>query len=193
MPRTARYLTHPQVVIDPDTPIAEWSLSPLGQTRIEQLCAAHPWKATTRIISSGERKAVEAARLLEAAWTCPMEIRPRQHENDRSATGFLPPKEFEVAANAFFAAPDRSYCGWETAQDAQNRILRDVEDCLTKHQEGDLLFVGHGAVGTLLYCVFSGQPIDRRFDQPAGGGSWCAFDLENRRALHHWKRIEDCF
>lgn len=41
-------------------------------------------------------------------------VQPR--ENDRSSTGFLPPEEFEVVADAFFAQPGVSVRGWETAQ-----------------------------------------------------------------------------
>lgn len=31
------------------------------------------------------------------------------HENDRSATGFLPPPEFEAVANQFFANPHKAF------------------------------------------------------------------------------------
>ena len=33
------------------------------------------------------------------------------HENDRAATGCLPPKEFEIAASQFFVAPEVSARG----------------------------------------------------------------------------------
>jgi len=49
-------------------------------------------------------------------------------ENDRSATGYLEPQEFETTANAFFAYPERSIRGWETAQAAQTRIVEAVHD-----------------------------------------------------------------
>jgi hypothetical protein len=48
------------------------------------------------------------------------------HENDRSATGFLPPDEFETVANRLFAEPLVSIRGWERAIDAQLRIVREV-------------------------------------------------------------------
>ena len=37
----ARYLTHPEVVIDPDTPVTEWGLSPEGRNRVARLVASH--------------------------------------------------------------------------------------------------------------------------------------------------------
>ncbi|MCS3495855.1 hypothetical protein M2189_005186 [Bradyrhizobium japonicum] len=35
-----RYLTHPQVQIDPTVPVPQWGLSPLGRTRTEALANA---------------------------------------------------------------------------------------------------------------------------------------------------------
>jgi hypothetical protein len=51
-----------------------------------------------------------------------------------------------------------------------------------------VLFVGHGAVGTLLFCHYSGFAIDRAYDQPAGGGQYFAFVKNGRRVLHSWRR-----
>ncbi|WFE76404.1 histidine phosphatase family protein [Roseinatronobacter sp. S2] len=113
------------------------------------------------------------------------------HENDRSATGFLPPDEFEAVADQFFAEPAKSVRGWETAEDAQRRIVTEVDACLAGPQKGDILFVGHGGVGTLLFCALSGIRIDRRFDQGSGGGG-CSFefDVQGRRPLLEWQPME---
>ncbi|WP_256467566.1 MULTISPECIES: hypothetical protein [unclassified Bradyrhizobium] len=35
-----RYLTHPQVQIDPAVPVPQWSLSPIGRTRTGGLANA---------------------------------------------------------------------------------------------------------------------------------------------------------
>ncbi|MEJ6395373.1 histidine phosphatase family protein [Gymnodinialimonas sp. 2305UL16-5] len=190
MTQIARYLTHPQVAIDPHVPVPDWGLSEIGRARIERLAAAKPWAETTKIVSSAERKAVETAEILQAAWGGTLQIRDAQHENDRSATGFLPPDKFEAAADAFFATPTRSFRGWETAEAAQKRITTEVAACLSDHSQGDILFVGHGAVGTLLYCALSGQAIDRRYDQPGGGGNVIAFTLPQRQVQHHWRPLE---
>jgi broad specificity phosphatase PhoE len=192
MTRTARYLTHPQVLIDPGVEITRWSLSDVGLARARAL-AADPGQlsGTRRVISSGETKAIETARPLAAALGVDLELRPRMHENDRSATGFLPPPEFEAVADAFFANPSQSVRGWETAEAAQRRIVEEVDACLTGHREGDVLFVGHGGVGTLLFCALSGMAIDRRFDQgPGGGGCWFQFDIDQRRASRGWQPME---
>src|SRR5690242_21067669 len=113
------------------------------------------------------------------------------HEYHRSATGFLMPDEFEAVADQFFAQPRISVRGWERAIDAQLRIIREAEHVLARHTPGDVLFVGHGAVGTLLFCHYAGVAIDRVYDQPAGGGQCFAMVKDGRRILHPWRRFEE--
>jgi broad specificity phosphatase PhoE len=186
-----RYLTHPQVQIDPDVPVPQWGLSPVGRARTEAAAQADWLANTTQIISSGERKAIETAEIIAGRLGIMIEIREGMHENDRSATGFLKPVEFEQVADQSFAKPHLSIRGWERAIDAQARIVREAEAVLARNRPGDVLFVGHGAVGTLLFCHIAGHPIDRRHDQPAGGGHVFAFTREARQILHGWRRLEE--
>src|SRR5712692_5078564 len=186
-----RYLTHPQVKIDPAVPVPSWGLSDVGRTRTQTLANTGWPSGTTQIISSGERKAIETAEIIGGELNVTVEVREAMHENDRSATGFLPPNEFETVANQFFAHPLVSIQGWERAIDAQLRIVREVEHVLARNRAGDVLFIGHGGVGTLLYCHYFGFAIDRTFDKPAGGGYFFAFTEKGRRVQHSWRRIED--
>ena len=186
-----RYLTHPQVQIDPDVPVPQWGLSPIGRVRTEALAQASWLARTTQVISSGERKAIETAEIIAAALGITLEIREAMHENDRSATGFLKPAEFEQVADQFFAEPHLSVRGWERAIDAQARIVREAEAVLARNRPGDILFVGHGGVGTLLFCHTAGYPIDRVHDQPAGGGNLFAFARDGRQVVHGWRRMEE--
>ena len=186
-----RYLTHPQVQIDPDVPVPQWGLSPVGRARTETAAMAGWLANTTQIISSGERKAIETAEIIAGQLGVMIEIREAMHENDRSATGFLKPAEFETVADQFFAQPHLSVRGWERAVDAQARIVREAEAVLSRNRPGDVLFVGHGAVGTLLFCHMAGHPIDRRYDQPAGGGHVFAFTRDERQIVHGWRRLEE--
>ena len=185
-----RYLTHPQVKIEPAIPVPSWGLSEVGRTRTETLATAGWLSGTTQVISSGERKAIETAEIIGGILNVAIEVREAMHENDRSATGFLPSDEFETVATEFFAQPLMSIRGWERAIDAQLRIVREVELVLARNRAGDVLFVGHGAVGTLLFCHYSGFAIDRAYDQPAGGGHYFAFVKDGRRVLHPWRRME---
>src|SRR5262245_56960255 len=185
-----RYLTHPQVEIDPAIPVPQWGLSAVGRGRAAALAASGWLSGITEIISSGERKAIETAEILATALGLTVEVRVAMHENDRSATGFLPPDEFESVANAFFADPNVSVRGWERAIDAQARIVREMEGVLARARRGDVLVVGHGAVGTLLLCHYSNIPINRAHDQPAAGGNYFTFLENGRRVLHSWRAME---
>ena len=185
-----RYLTHPQVKIDPAIPVPSWGLSEVGRTRTQALANTELFAGTTQIICSGERKAIETAEVIAGKLNVTVEVREAMHENDRSATGFLQPDEFETVANQFFAHPSVSIRGWERAIDAQLRIVREVELVLARNRPGDVLFVGHGAVGTLLFCHYSGFAIDRAHDQPAGGGHYFAFIKDGRHVLHPWRPME---
>jgi broad specificity phosphatase PhoE len=178
------------VRIDPAAPVPSWGLSDVGKTRTETLAKTGWFSGTTQIIASAERKAIETAEIIGNELNVTLEVRDAMHENDRSATGFLPPSEFEMMANQFFAEPHVSIHGWERAIDAQLRIVREVEHVLARDQPGDVLFVGHGAVGTLLFCHYSNFAIDRAYDQPAGGGHYFAFVKDGRRVLHPWRPME---
>lgn len=187
---TAFYLTHPQVRIDPAVPVPKWGLSDTGRARAEAGQRA-PWaQRIGHIVSSGETKAIETAEIFAKPRGLTIEIREAMHENDRSATGFLPPPEFEQVADQFFAKPGESVRGWEKSRDAQMRIVREAEAVLSRAIAGDLLFAGHGAVGTLLYCHLAGVPIARRYDQGPGGGHVFAFDIATRRVIHAWRPLE---
>jgi len=186
------FVTHPEVVIDPAVPVTEWRLAPRGLERM-RLAAAQPWaQGLTAVWSSAERKAAEAGAILAAARGLACRPLAALGENDRSATGYLPPPEFEATADRFFAEPGTSVRGWERASDAQRRIVAAVGDALAAGPgEGDVAIVAHGAVGALLLCHLEGVAISRSRDQPAtGGGNRFAFEAATRRLVQGWMRIE---
>ncbi|TIT64531.1 MAG: histidine phosphatase family protein [Mesorhizobium sp.] len=186
----AYYITHPQVQIDATIPVPDWGLSDIGRARAHAMLD-QPWIASiARVVSSGERKAVETAEVLGRHLDLAVQVRERMHENDRSATGFLPPPEFEAVADRFFANPHESIRGWERAIDAQQRIVSEVEAVLDAGGAGDIALVGHGGVGTLLLVSLSGSRISRDADQPAGGGNYFAYDIGARRLIHGWRPID---
>jgi len=66
---------------------------------------------------------------------------------------FLPPDEFETVVDQFLAHLEHSVRG-ETAKMAQIRIVTEVQGCLKGHKASDVLFVGHGGIGTLLFAIY---------------------------------------
>ena len=192
MARVIRYITHPQVVIDPNVDIQKWGLSQLGQSRVAALAASGVLDGTSVVFSSTETKALETAQPLADALGISVVRREGMHENDRSASGFLKPDLFEDTADQFFANPFESVRGWETAQNAQRRVVAEYETCLSSAPaRGDILFVGHGAVGTLLFCHLAGLEISRAHDQGSGGGG-CFFEIGSGKTRPNsgWQPIE---
>jgi len=184
--------SHPEVRVDPAVEVPQWSLAPRGRQRATALAQAPLMGGVTSVWSSTERKAVETATIVASALEVPALRLASLGENDRSATGFLPPPEFEATADAFFASPHSSVRGWEPAADAQRRITRAVTQLLAEPRTGpgDVLIVSHGAVGTLLLCQLLGRSITRELDQPRQGCMF-AFDRDTAEVRHTWVPFED--
>jgi broad specificity phosphatase PhoE len=184
------FITHPEVVIDPLVPVPRWHLSDVGIAKMRAFAGATSVQGVKAIWASTETKAIEAAGILAAAHGLPVSVHPGLDENDRSATGFLPPDEFQRVADTFFANPHESVRGWERAIDAQRRVFEAFDAIVAIPPEGDIAIVAHGGVGTLLYCHLLGLPIDRRHDQPAQGHFW-SYALQSRSMIHAWRSITE--
>ena len=186
------FITHPNVVVSRDVPVPRWPLSELGKQRM-RAGLAQPWiRDVSAIYCSTEQKAIDGAEILATHLGLSFQQVEGLGENDRSATGFLPPDEFERMADAFFASPQMSVRGWERAADAQSRIVGAVNRIQQEDKtNGAVAIVSHGAVGTLLYCQLAGKTIERRWDQPPnGGGNYYSFTLSPRVAHSWWRAID---
>lgn len=192
----ALYLTHPQVRMDAAVPVPLWGLSAEGRARAEVFVARNIVPKGAFIFSSRETKALELAELVAAAAGTPVLADHLMGENDRSATGFLPPVLFEEMADRFFAQPHESAEGWERAMDAQARIVGTVATALASvPPDIPAIFCGHGAVGTLLKCHYGHRRISREEDQSrigvAGGGNGFVFDQRTGQLLSDWTPMEE--
>jgi broad specificity phosphatase PhoE len=191
----ALYLTHPQVRMDPAVPVPLWGLSEEGRQRAETFAARRIVPAGTFVFSSRETKALELAEIVAAGAGTPVLADHLMGENDRSATGFLPPSLFEETADRFFAHPHESIDGWERAIDAQARIVETVITALRSvPPDTAVVFCGHGAVGTLLKCHLGQRRIARSEDQSRhghrGGGNAFLFDAGGTALLSEWMPME---
>jgi broad specificity phosphatase PhoE len=191
----ALYVTHPQVVQDPNIPVPRWGLTELGRSRAERFANNALVRWVRRIVSSPETKALELAAILAKLSGAAVESGENFAENDRKSTGFVPREKFEQLADAFFANPDDSTEGWETSRDAQRRIVSAFEAVLAAHDRSQpVIFTGHGAVGTLLKCHLGGRAIARSEDQRVmgdpGGGNAFVVRLSDRALLTDWLAME---
>jgi broad specificity phosphatase PhoE len=191
MTATLLFITHPEVVVDEATPVTRWSLSEVGRRRILAFTETGALDAAGAVFSSTEQKALDAAELLAQRIGQSVRSLAELGENDRSSTGYMEKARFEAAADAFFSRPAESFRGWETAEAAQRRIVRAVEQVLSEAPAGsDTVIVSHGAVGTLYKCHLKGIPISRSEDQSRQGNVY-RVDKASRRLLHDWVPLPD--
>lgn len=192
--RTIYFISHPEVDINPLVPVTQWPLSAIGVARMNRMLDC-PWvPEVTSIYCSSEQKAKDGAELLASHLNLiPIPVKALG-ENDRSATGYLESAAFELAADEFFEKPESSFNGWETAVDAQSRIVEAVTTLASNDStNGAIAIVSHGAVGTLLFCHFNRHSISRRWDQPgSGGGNYLEIHLQPEPGCTWWKPIESC-
>ncbi len=183
------FITHADVAIDPAVAVTDWSLSDIGRARHVAFSGNPVLDGVEAVYSSTERKAIEGAVILAEARQVPRHEVEALHENDRSATGYLPKTEFEAVADAFFERPQESVRGWERAIDAQARVVAACRKILSQ-ATGDVAVVAHGGVGALLVCDALGVPISRDYDQPpTGGGNYCVVSYPDWSLAQSWTDI----
>lgn len=191
------YVTHPDVVIDPEVPVPRWPLSEVGRARMRALCGTAWVRGLGSIWCSTEQKALDGAGILADATGLDYTALETLGENDRSSTGFMPPDRFWALVERFFAEPEQSVQGWETAAHAQARVVAAVAEVIRRAPPGDAVIVAHGGVGNLLLCHLKGLPISMEQEQPLRGpepgtvGGCCfAFDAATRALVHDWRPID---
>jgi broad specificity phosphatase PhoE len=186
------FITHPEVVIDPAVPVPRWPLSPVGRARMEAFAASLTGRTVAAVWSSDEQKAEDGAAILAARLAAPHFVDAGLGENDRSATGYIAPPEFWEVVDQFFAQPDVSVRGWETARHAQDRIVAAVGRVDAESPAGVVLVVAHGGVGALLTAHLQNVIIGQE-DRPghSGGGCYLVLDRRSRSLQATWCAIEE--
>jgi broad specificity phosphatase PhoE len=167
------YLSHAEVDVNPAVPVPDWGLSDKGRARVIALARTGWPPDLVAILTSPDTKARQTAAILAAERGLAVTVVPGSGEVDRSATGYVPHDRHEALADQVFAHPDVSACGWETARAAQARVVAALSPFFGP-TAGATVVVGHGGVGTLIWCHLAGVAISRAFDQPGGGYVWCA-------------------
>jgi len=189
------FITHPEVVIDPEQPITEWPLNAVGRARMERFAGLLADRNVSSVYASTERKAMDGAAIVAEGLGLSYETHEDLGENDRSSTGFIAPPEFWEVVREFFGRPHESIRGWERAVDAQARIVSAIGRILREDETaGDIVVVSHGAVGCLLTAHLQKVEIGRE-SRPshAGGGCFIVIDRDSFALTQDWRTIEDGF
>ena len=176
--------------MDPEVPVPQWRLSPLGRSRIEAIASRDWVTGLAACVSSDETKAIETAAIIAAEAKAPIWVDPLSGEVDRSSTGYLSEDRHEEQRLRLFGEPETSANGWERAVDAQARVVAATDRFLDHAPAGNVALIGHGAVGAFLSCHLSGRAITLEADQTRAGSVF-AFDRDTRALVFGWTEIEN--
>ena len=184
------FVTHPDVVIDPAVPVPRWPLSEVGRARMAAFAEKLSGEGLAAVWTSDERKALDGGEVLSARLGIPHRVDADLGENDRSSTGYLEAEAFWPVVQRFFARPDESVQGWETARHAQRRIVAAVNR-VAEAQAGDIAIVSHGGVARLLTAHLQAVAIGQE-DRPGNpnGGCFIVFDGAMAGPPSAWADIE---
>lgn len=189
------FLTHPEVMIDPNQPVPEWPLNAIGRARMERFAGLLAQRHVSAVYASTERKAMDGAAIVAERLGLSYETHEELGENDRSSTGYIAPPEFWEVVREVFARPHESIRGWERAIDAQARIVKAVSRVLRDDKtSGDIVVISHGGVARLLTAHLQKVEIGRE-SRPAhpGGGCFIVIDRDSFTLKQDWRNIEDGF
>jgi broad specificity phosphatase PhoE len=189
------FITHPEVVIDPNQPIPQWPLNATGRARMERFAGMLADRDVSAVYASTERKAMDGAAIVAKRLGLSYATDEDLGENDRSATGYIAPPEFWEVVREFFGRPHESIRGWERAIDAQARIVNAIGRILREDETSDdIIVVSHGAVGCLLTAHLQKEEIGRE-SRPShpGGGCFITIDRDTFTLKQDWRAIEDGF
>lgn len=182
------FITHPEVLIDPDVLVPEWPLNEIGRRRTLAMTEL-PWiKDIELIYSSEEVKAHQTAEIVAEHLHKEIFVHSKLGEIDRSSTGYLGEREHDLVVKEFFDKPQKSIRGWETAVMAQRRIVNCVKDIVETNPNTNIAIFSHGGVGALLMAHYKKVPIHKRY-APAQLGSYFIYDFENDEVKQEWRSI----
>lgn len=178
------FITHPSVLIDKHAPIDQWQLSEKGIEETKRLLKLNFWKNIKAIYSSPEKKAVQVAEMAVNKYSFGLKRESCLSEIDRSSTGFMEYDIYMETMTEFYNNPKIEVNGWESAENATNRIV----DCVTKIMNSNtenVAIIGHGATGTLLAChLFNKLPT--LTEDPQGTGQYMIVNWDEKKILNKW-------
>lgn len=142
---TLYLITHAHTQVDPVQNAVNWQLSPAGVVQAEALADRPFWASIDRIIVSSEHKTYLTVAPLLVRHNLPVVVDSRFDEVQRP--GWV--EEYGERVRAFFAAPEQSIGGWESAAHALRRFVTGVAEQAPPANDEQVALVSHGLVLSL--------------------------------------------
>lgn len=179
--KTIYFITHPNVDVTPNTPPNMWNLSEQGNERVHNLTKEDWWKYVQFIVSSNESRALQTLDIIKERYNIPSQVFYPLEEQRRSNTNYyLSLTDLAITMRMFFSRPKESIRGWESAVDAQQRIVTAIETIQELYpQYQTIAIISHGIVGSLLRSYLMHHPIEESLCQDKIG-SYIQIDWEHQ-------------
>lgn len=137
-----------------------WPLSKRGRTEAARLAQWPGRLAIAAIVISVEAKAIETAAAITVAHPHLITLPPMEALGEVDRRGAFV-ADYEGAVADFFAMPDASPHGWESASDARTRIAAAIANAVAPYPTASVAVVTHGLALTLyLSTLIGGPPAD---------------------------------
>lgn len=179
--KTIYFITHPNVIVDPNQPPQEWHLSETGEERVKTLGQEHFWRYVQHIFTSPENRALETSQILHDIHHIAVRPFEELQEQRRSNTNyFLSMTDLAITMRMFFSRPKESIRGWESAVDTQNRIVAAIDSLQELYPDYQTVaIISHGIIGSLLRSYLMHHPIEESLCQDKIG-SYIQVDWEHK-------------
>lgn len=186
------YITHPEVVIDPYTPVPEWGLSTVGLERLRSALNGWSLPNISAIHSSPERKALDTSQEFRDRFGCNINVLESLAELDRSSTGYLPQKEHDTISSQAFKNPSKSIRGWERVSMLQSRTVDCFNQIAATLDNGKIALIsGHGGAGLTLYAHLKRERTFRKELAARRMGSIFAVRVADNSIVFPWTPLEE--
>lgn len=183
---TLYFIAHAEVVPDPGISIAMWNYTDYGMSRWEKILKKLWIKDIEKIYTSPESRALSAAEGLTKSLGYSLHTREDLGPIKKPDIGKVTPEEYAAALAQFYQFPDKSLAGWETASDAQKRIVTATSSILQESQTvAYIAVISHEDLGNLLLSHVKQVEI-QQFDTWSVG---VAFQYENGACVN-WEKLE---
>ena len=151
-------IKHAPPEITPEVISHRWVLSAAGRARCDWLAEVCRSRGVASIFASPEPKTLETAALVAMALELPFRPLDGLQENDRTGLGFVAPGVLEARIAAFFAHPDATVIGGESAHSVLMRFQAAIDVAARRSTDGAVAVVTHGAAMSAFIAAHN--PID---------------------------------
>lgn len=148
-------ITHAHTQAQPSEDATVWQLSAKGREQASLLAQQPFWNQVEQIVLSAETKTRLTIGPLLAQRSLP--VYEEQRLNELRRVGWVTNEEYVERVRQLFAEPTHSIQGWESAQDALQRVVAAIEDLCLLFAGKTVALVGHGLTLSLYRAYLLGN------------------------------------